>query len=59
MQTLYDLSPAGLTQVLNEKHGKILQNKETISHIDFLKITSKHFIDSVITLLASIFSNSI
>ena len=47
MQTLYDLSPSGLTQVLNEKHGKILQNKETISQMDFLKITSKNFIDSV------------
>ena len=47
MQTLYDLSPAGLSQVLNEKHSKILQTKETINQADFLKTISKNFIDSV------------
>ena len=47
MQTLYELSPSGLSSLLNERQSKISQTKETISLNEFLKLASKNFIDCV------------
>ena len=47
MQSLYDLSPAGLSHAFGEKHSKILLSRETTSLTDFLKMVSKNFIESV------------
>lgn len=47
MQSLYELSPGGLSQAISEKHGKILQSKDNIDMKEFVLNASRHFIDCI------------
>ncbi|RNA38786.1 Tubulin polyglutamylase complex subunit 1 [Brachionus plicatilis] len=47
MQSLYEISPPGLSVVLNEKQSKIVLCRNLVDSEDFIRNTSMIFIDSI------------
>ena len=47
IQSLYEISPAGISEAFHDKYGKKSKISDTITLDDFLIMAAKPFIDSV------------